>query len=95
MCPSYPVDEHAETLDFLRERLDRGNDCLLVGNARGAIVYYDSALASFHATSRIPALYSTYRALWTNKAMAHQQLREPVKAQEAVMFANGLPLSAE
>lgn len=93
MCPSDPAAEHADALDFLRERLDRGNDCLLAGNARGAIVYYESALASFHANNRVPALHQTYRALWTNKAMAHQQLREPVKAQEAVMFANSLPLS--
>ena len=93
MCPSDSSGEHADLLDFLRERLDRGNDCLLVGNARGAIVYYDSALASFHANSKIPALQETYRALWTNKALAHQQLREPVKSHEAAMYANSLPLS--
>jgi hypothetical protein len=93
MCPSDPPGDHADLLDFLRERLERGNDCLLAGNARGAIVYYDSALVSFHANSRTPPLQPTYRALWTNKAMAHQQLREPVKSQEAAMFANSLPLS--
>jgi hypothetical protein len=93
MCPSDSSGEHADLLDFLRERLERGNDCLLVGNARGAIVYYDSALVSFHANSRVSVLQPTYRALWTNKAMAHQQLREPVKSQEAAMFANSLPLS--
>lgn len=93
MYPSDPPGEHADLLDFLRERLERGNDCLLAGNARGAIVYYDSALASFHPNSQIPALQPTYRALWTNKALAHQQLRELVKSQEAAMFANSLPLS--
>lgn len=92
MCPNDQAGEHADLLDFLRERLERGNDCLLAGNARGAIVYYDSALASFHANARIPALQQTYRALWTNKALAHQHLREPVKSQEAAMFANSLPL---
>ena len=93
MCPSDPASEHADLHDFLRERLDRGNDCLLAGNARGAIVYYDSALASFQANSKIPAFYDTYRALWTNKALAHQHLRELVKSHEAAMFANSLPLS--
>lgn len=92
MCPSDSAGEHADLLDFLRERLERGNDCLLAGNARGAIVYYDSALASFQPNSQIPVLQPTYRALWTNKALAHQQLREPVKSQEATMFANSLPL---
>jgi hypothetical protein len=93
MCPSDPPGDYADLLDFLRERLERGNDCLLIGNARGAIVYYDSALLSFHANSGFPALQPTYRALWTNKSMAHQQLREPVKSQEAAMYANSLPLS--
>ena len=93
MCPSDPAGEHANLQDFLRERLDRGNDCLLAGNARGAVVYYDSALASFHASSKIPVLHDTYRALWTNKALAHQQLRELAKSHEAAMFANSLPLS--
>jgi hypothetical protein len=93
MCPSDPPGEHADLLDFLCERLERGNDCLLAGNARGAIVYYDSALASFHPNARVPVLQPTYRALWTNKALAHQQLREPVKSQEATMYANSLPLS--
>ena len=92
MCPSDPSGDHADLLAFLGERLERGNECLRGGNARGAIVYYDSALASFHANGRIPALQQTYRALWSNKAMAHQQLREPAKAQEAMMFANSLPL---
>jgi hypothetical protein len=94
MCPTDPPGEHADLLDFLRERLERGNDCLLAGNARGAIVYYDSALASFHPNGQIPVLQPTYRALWTNKALAHQHLRELVKSQEASMFANSLPLSA-
>lgn len=79
---------HADALAFLRERLDRGNDCLREGNARGALVNYDSALMSFQISRHIVALRETYRALWTNKAMAHQQLREMVKAQEAAMFAN-------
>jgi hypothetical protein len=94
MCPSDPAGEHADTFDFLRERLARGNECLLAGNARGAIVYYDSALLSFHHTRHIAALWETYRALWNNKSMAHQQLQESVKAQQATMFANSLPLSA-
>ncbi len=90
MSQSVPGDEYADALEFLRERLDRGNECLLVGNARGAINYYESALTSFAANSRVPALRGTYRALWNNKAMAHQQLREFVKAQEAMMIANAL-----
>ena len=85
-----PAGEHADALDFLRERLERGNECLMEGNARGAIVNYDSALVSFHIASHIPALRETYRTLWTNKALAHQQLREFVKSQEAAMFANNL-----
>lgn len=93
MCPSDPAGDYADLLDFLRERLERGNDCLLGGNARGAIVYYDSALISFHANSRVAALQPTYRALWTNKALAHQHLRELGKSQEASMYANSLPLS--
>lgn len=90
MSQSDPGDEYADALAFLRERLDRGNDCLLVGNARGAINYYESALISFAASNRVPVLRGTYRALWNNKAMAHQQLREFVKAQEAMMIANSL-----
>ncbi|WP_345303921.1 hypothetical protein [Lysobacter hankyongensis] len=93
MPQNVTAGEHADALDFLRERLARGNECLLAGNARGAIVYYDSALLTFHHTRHIEALWDTYRALWTNKSMAHQQLRDPVKAQEAAMFANSLPLS--
>ena len=85
-----PVGEYADALEFLCERLNHGNDCLMIGNARGAIVYYDSALASFQATANIVALRETYRALWTNKALAHQQLREFVKSQEAAVMASGL-----
>lgn len=90
MSQPVPDGDHADALDFLRERLDRGNECLLVGNARGAINYYESALGSFASTGRIAALRDTYIALWNNKAMAHQQLREFVKAQEAMMIANTL-----
>lgn len=90
MSEQDPASTHADALAFLRERLDRGNDCLMVGNARGAIVNYDSALVSFQITRHIVALRETYRALWTNKALAHQQLREMVKSQEAAMFANSL-----
>lgn len=92
MSEQDPSATHADALAFLRERLDRGNDCLREGNARGALVNYDSALMSFQISGHIPALRETYRALWTNKALAHQQLREMVKSQEAAMFANGLPL---
>lgn len=83
-------NDYADALEFLRERLDRGNDCLTAGNARGAIVYYDSALVGFRATSGIQTLRETYRALWNNKALAHEQLREFVQSQEAAMFANSL-----
>lgn len=93
MPDSRSANEHADAIDFLRERLDRGNDCVLAGNARGAIVYYDSALASFPANRHITALRSLYHALWTNKALAHQHLREPVKSQEAAMIANELLLA--
>ncbi len=92
MSEQDPSATHVDALAFLRERLERGNDCLRVGNARGALVNYDSALMSFQISRHIPALRETYRALWTNKALAHQQLREMVKSQEAAMFANGLPL---
>ncbi len=90
MPDSESADEYVDAIDFLRERLNRGNDCMLAGNARGAIVYYDSALASFPTRQHINALRSHYHALWTNKALAHQHLREPVKSQEAAMIANGL-----
>ena len=36
----------AADLAFLRERLAQGDACLRAGNARGAIVWYDSALAA-------------------------------------------------
>ena len=85
-----PSATHADALTFLRERLDRGNGCLREGNARGALVNYDSALMSFQISRHIVALRETYRALWTNKALAHQQLREMVKSQEAAMFAKSL-----
>lgn len=90
MSEQEPPATHADALAFLRERLDRGNDCLREGNARGALVNYDSALMSFQISRHIVALRETYRALWTNKALAHQQLREMVKSQEAAMFANSL-----
>ncbi len=90
MSEQDPSETHADALAFLRERLDRGNDCLREGNARGALVNYDSALMSFQISRHIVALRETYRALWTNKALAHQQLREMVKSHEAAMFANSL-----
>ena len=91
MSPSDPAEnDYTDALEFLRERLDRGNDCLTAGNARGAIVYYDSALVGFRANSSVQALRETYRALWNNKALAHEQLREFVQSQEAAMFANSL-----
>jgi hypothetical protein len=90
MSEQDPSANHADALAFLRERLERGNDCLREGNARGAIVNYDSALVSFQITRHVVPLRETYRALWTNKALAHQQLREMVKSQEAAMFANSL-----
>ncbi len=90
MSEQDPSANYADALAFLRERLDRGNDCLREGNARGALVNYDSGLMSFQISRHIVALRETYRALWTNKALAHQQLREMVKSQEAAMFANSL-----
>ena len=90
MLDPVPSGTPSATLDFLRERLALGNDCLRSGNARGAIVYYDSALVSFSATREAPDLREAYRALWNNKALAHQGLREFVPAQEAMMIANSL-----
>ncbi len=90
MSEQDPIFNHADALAFLRERLERGNDCLREGNARGALVNYDSALLSFQISRHLVALRETYRALWSNKALAHQQLRELVKSQEAAMFANSL-----
>ncbi len=77
-------------LDFLRERLAHGNDCLMQGNARGALTYYDSALASFAQHRDDGHLRETWHALWNNKALAHQQLNETMKAQHAAMVANSL-----
>lgn len=83
-------DTLSGTRDFLRERLARGNECLSAGNARGALHWYDSALTAFAESARAPELREIWRALWNNKAIAHQQLREFVRAQEAMMIANGL-----
>lgn len=79
-----------DALDFLRERLAHGNDCLMQGNARGALTYYDSALASFALQRDDVRLRETWHALWNNKALAHQQLNETMKAQHAAMVANSL-----
>ncbi len=85
-----PADGYAGVLDFLRDRLQRGDACLASGNARGAIVHYDSALASFLDHRHDPALRDVYRALWANKSTAHQQLREFAKSQEAAIVATAL-----
>lgn len=85
-----PAGEHADALAFLRDRLDRGNACLTTGNARGAIVWYESALQGFRAGNAVEVLRETYRALWNNKAIAHEQLREFVQSQEAAIYATRL-----
>jgi len=79
-----------DALEFLRERLAHGNDCLMQGNARGALTYYDSALAGFARQRDDARLRETWHALWNNKALAHQQLNETMKAQHAAMVANSL-----
>lgn len=84
-----PQDDEA-VLAFLRERLRQGDLCLRAGNARGAIVWYDSALAAHARHGEAPALRETCRALWHNKAVAHQHLREFVEAQEAALHAERL-----
>ena len=79
-----------DALDFLPEGLANANDCLMQGNARGALTYYDSALASFALQRDDVRLRETWHALWNNKALAHQQLNETMKAQHAAMVANSL-----
>ncbi|MBN8279996.1 MAG: hypothetical protein J0M16_05270 [Gammaproteobacteria bacterium] len=80
----------AADLAFLRERLAQGDACLRAGNARGAIVWYDSALAAHPRGGEAPELRETCHALWHNKAVAHQQLREFVEAKEAELHAQRL-----
>ena len=41
-----PEGDTAAVLAFVRERLAQGDASLRAGNARGAIVWYDSALAA-------------------------------------------------
>ncbi len=77
----------AAHLSFLRERLAQGDACLRAGNARGAIVWYDSALAARPRGGEAPEWRETCHALWHNKAVAHQQLRELVEAKEAELHA--------
>ena len=63
---------------------------IAVSNARGAIVWYDSALAAQARGDEAPELRETCHALWHNKAVAHQQLREFVEAKEAELHAQRL-----
>jgi hypothetical protein len=90
MSMSSDGDAPAGTRDFLRERLARGNECLGAGNARGALHWYDSALTAFAESGYLPELRETWRALWHNKAIAHQQLGEPIPAEDALRHAHGL-----
>jgi len=85
-----PQDDAAAVLAFLRERLAQGDTCLRAGNARGAIVWYESALAAYARRGEAPEFRETCHALWHNKAVAHQQLREFVEAQEAAQHAQRL-----
>lgn len=90
MADTRPSDPLADTAAFLRERLDHGNACLMAGNARGAIVYYDSALASFAERRAEVALRPLYHALWNNKALAHEQLQDSAAARHAALAASSL-----
>lgn len=80
----------AEISTFLRERLDHGNTCLMAGNARGAITYYESALTAFFDLRDERGLQVLFHALWNNKAIAHQQLKAISAARHATMVANSL-----
>lgn len=82
--------ESISASEYLQDLLDRGNECLTQGDAKGAIRYYESALRSFLDTQHIVELRPIYQAIWSNKAMVHQQLREFEKMQEAAMVANSL-----
>jgi len=79
--------EHADTREFLRERLSRGNECLRAGNARGALSWYDSALSAFDAHGQDVDFRDLFRALWNNKAIAHEHLGEAVQATSAMNYA--------
>jgi hypothetical protein len=83
-------DARGDVAAFLRERLARGDACLRAGNARGAIVWYESALAAQRRGDDAGDLRELLHALWHNKAIAHQQLRELVPAQEAALYAERL-----
>jgi hypothetical protein len=85
-----PDDARGDISAFLRERLARGDTCLRAGNARGAIVWYESALAAHRRSDEAGELRDVLHALWHNKAVAHQQLRELVQAQEAALYAERL-----
>jgi hypothetical protein len=90
MTDPSPGDARGDVADFLRERLERGDACLCAGNARGAIVWYESALGAHRPGDDAGDLRDLLRALWHNKAIAHQQLRELVPAQEAALYAERL-----
>ena len=89
-----PIDPHTDAIEFLRERLAHGNECLMVGNARGAITYYDSALGSFFEHRNAEELRELFHAIWNNKSVAHQQLEEAQQAQHAAMIALSLSAAA-
>jgi tetratricopeptide (TPR) repeat protein len=76
--------------EYLKQLLDQGNECFAQGDARGAIRRYDSALTSFVPTQHVAELRPLYQRIWSNKAMAHQQLKEYEKMREAAMVANSL-----
>ena len=90
MTDPSPDDLRGDVAAFLRERLERGDACLRAGNARGAIVWYDSALGARRPGDAPDELRDLLRALWQGKSIAHQQLREPVPAQEAALYAERL-----
>jgi tetratricopeptide (TPR) repeat protein len=85
-----PSEEELTAAQFLQGLLSEGELLFNRGDFKGAIRKWGVALESFVQHQFDPELRPIYQKIWLAKAMAHQELKEYAKLQEAAMIANAL-----